>query len=205
MEIVMKTLTPMLLLLLLAGGVLGQDPSNPAAAPGLAVLEKKWRSQVRNPALDEDPLLANEEQRERERDLRQNQRDNAVRARLGLPQQPPPLRIPTPRPAIGDISVQYIYQAKVRNTGTKEVRKLVWDYVFLDASTQAEVGRRRIENKISIRPGKSAELITRTTSPPTGTVSVKQIDKKMREQYAERVEIQRIEYADGSVWERGSN
>jgi hypothetical protein len=193
-----------LLLLLFLTGVYApaQDLSTATDAPGIVVLEKKWRSEVRNPALEEDPLKVNEEQREQERAARQNQADNVIRARLGLPALPPPLPRPSTRPAMGKPTVEYVYQAKIKNTGTKAISRLVWEYVFFDPATQREVGRRRYESKVKIRPGKTESLTARSSSPPTGTVDAAQAGKKMKELYTEKVLIERIEYADGSFWSR---
>ncbi len=206
----MKILNSLLLLLLLAVGVSAQAVSNGADAPGVAVLEKNWRREVRNPMLEEDPMRANIEQEELERAMKQNQRTNAIRASMGLPPVPPPSRVPSARdddraPAPSSLIVLYVYRAKVSNTGSKAIRKLVWEYVFFDPSTQKEVGRRRHENKVNIRPGKSTNLVARSVSPPTGVIDAAQAGKKSRNQYAEQIVIQRIEYADGAVWQRKSN
>ena len=202
----MKFFNLALLLFLGAGIASAQDLKTTAEAPGLSVVEKSWRGQVRNPALEEDPLRANEEQREIERASRQTQRENAIRESLGLPQVPLPATPSTSNEphAPNRPYVLYTYQAKVRNTGTKEVRKLVWEYVFFEPGTQKEVGRRRNENRVNIRPGKTVSVWVRSLSPPTDTISVTQTNKKMRDQYTEQVVIQKVEFADGTVWLRGS-
>lgn len=209
----MKTINSLLLLFLLVGAASAQavsnpPASNPPAAPGLTVIEKNWSRQVRNPLLEQDPMRASAEQLELQRARQQNQRDNAVRASLGLPPLPPPT-VRGPRTLSGetDISsdrpwVEYTYKAKVSNTGSKAIRKLVWEYVFFDPATQKEVGRRRYENKVNIRPGKTSNVIARSLTPPTGTIDANQVGKKPKDQYAEQIVIQRIEYADGTVWLR---
>lgn len=202
----MKILNLLLLLLMLAGVASAQAVSNPPDAPGVAVIEKSWRREIRNLALDEDPFRANREQMELERAVKQNQRENATRANAGLPAVPPPTRAPSSRSGQSEPpTVEYVYRAKVSNTGTKAIRKLVWEYVFFDPSTQREVGRRRNETKVSIRPGKTSNVVGRSASPPAGIVNVSQTGKKPREQYSEQVVIQSIEYTDGSVWQRAEN
>jgi len=208
----MKIINSLLLLLLLVGAASPQAASNPSestptGAPGLTVVEQNWRRQVRNPWMDEDPMRASTDRIELERARQQNMRDNAIRASLGLPPLPPPTRVP--RAGGSDINdmparptVEYIYKAKVSNTGSKAVRRLVWEYVFFDPATQKEVGRRRHENRVNIRPGKTANLTGRSISPPTGAIDAKQAGKKPKDQYSEQVVIVRVEYADGSVWLR---
>src|SRR5918912_1720584 len=160
-EGLMKIIYTALLLFLLTGSVFAQALENPSDAPGITVVEKSWRKEVRYPALEEDPLRPNTEQLELERARRQTQAENAVRARLGLPQLPPPTRVPSMPDNQTDNRpvVEYIYKARVNNTGTKAIRKLVWEYVFFDPATQKEVGRRRHESKVNIRPGKSTNLV----------------------------------------------
>jgi hypothetical protein len=202
----MKIINLVLLLFLLAGGASAQAVSTPSDAPGVAVIEKNWRREMRNPALEEDPLRPNREQAEMERAMKQNQRDNALRNNIGLPPLPPPPRVPSSRSDdTPSLTIEYVYRAKISNTGTKAIRKLVWEYVFFDPSTQREVGRRRNESKVNISPGKTSNVVVRSASPPAGTVNVAQTGKKSQEQYSEQVVIQRIEYADGSVWRRDSN
>jgi hypothetical protein len=103
------------------------------------------------------------------------------------------------------VSVEYLYEAKFMNTGERKIRKLVWEYVFFEPGTQNEVGRRQIESKVSINPGKIGSVAVRSASPPSGIVSVSQTGKKPQEQYSEQVVIKSIEYDDGSVWQRPAN
>jgi hypothetical protein len=202
----MKMIKLLLLLFLLTGTLSAQEASSTSNAPGVTAEARGWRSQIRNPALDEDPLLPSQDRQEQERAIQQNRRDNEVRARLGLPQLPPPV----PRPQINTEpmekpTVEYIYKARVTNNGEKAIRKLVWEYVFFEPGTQKEVGRRRNESKVNIKPGKSSELVVRSISPPTGTIDASRAGKKPKDQYAEQVVIQSIEYSDGTVWQRDKN
>jgi hypothetical protein len=201
----MKVLNLLLMLLLLAGGASAQAVSDRSAASDVAVLQKNWRMQVRNPALDEDPLRINQEQMEIQRAQRAIQRENEIRARQGQP----PLNLPRGTPSRGAMteppSVEYVYEVKFMNTGQRKIRKLVWEYVFLEPGTEREVSRRQFQSKVSIRPGKTGSVVMRSASPPAGTVNVTQTGKKLREQYAEQIVIQSIEYDDGSVWQRPPN
>lgn len=101
--------------------------------------------------------------------------------------KPPPLRY------------AYRYKLTVHNTGTKTVKAIDWDYLFLDPETQAEVGRHQFTSEEKIGPGKKKDLQVLTKSPPGGIVSANKYDS---EGTNERVIIVRIEYTDGSVWQR---
>lgn len=204
----MKALNALLLLLLFSAGALSQTVSKSSDAPGVTVVQKKWRAEIRNPALEEDPFRASNERAQEERDQRDNIRENAVRTRLGLPPVPPPNRTPQPetekRERVSTVYIVYIYEVKVRNDGEKAIRALDWEYVFYEPGTEQEVGRRRFVSKLNISPGKAKSLVIRSASPPTGSINAAKVGKKPRDQYTEQIVINRIEYADGSVWQASS-
>jgi hypothetical protein len=75
--------------------------------------------------------------------------------------------------------------------------------VLFDSDTQAEVGRHEFESKIAIDVGKSKSLLGASDTPPAAVVHVSKSDKETREQYSDRVDIRRVVYEDGTVWERG--
>jgi hypothetical protein len=202
----MKVLNLLVLLFVLAVGASAQVVSDRSEALDVSVLQKKWSMQVRNPALDEDPLRINQEQMELQRAQRVILRENEIRANQGLP----PLNLPRDTPKRGSVmvqppSVEYVYEAKFMNTGQRKIRKLVWEYVFSEPASQREVGRRQFQSKVNIRPGKTASVTMRSVAPPASTVNVTQTGKKLREQYSEQIIIQSIEYDDGSAWQRPSN
>jgi hypothetical protein len=198
----MKALNLALLMLALAPAALSQPAPDAPDAPGLSVTQPKWRQEVRNPALDEDPFRANNDQREIERLKKEINKENNNRARSG---QRDLIRQPRPGSSsivLDDIRVNYIYEVSVANNGDRPIRALVWEYVLVDPETQAEVGKHRFMSEASIRPGKSKRLVGRSTSPPAGIVTVSKAGKPTQAQYFERVVIHGIEYADGTVWER---
>lgn len=203
----MKFLNLLLLLILLAGVCMGQEASTPKTpAPDVIVLENSWKSQQYYPSLDDDPMRPNEEQMEMERRQKQTEADNAIRSSKGMPPLAPPAGSVGRRPRPGPPVTEYVYQAKFQNTGTREIKKLVWEYVFFDPTTQAEIGRRRYESQVSIRPGKSKTVVIRNRVPPTRTINAAQVGKKkLQEQYTQQVVIQSIEYKDGSQWQRPAN
>ena len=96
----------------------------------------------------------------------------------------------------------FMYKTSVRNDGAKAIKSIDWDYIFFDAFTQEETGRRQFTSEEKIGAGKSKELVFTIASPPTQTVSANTLDDKERKNLGERVVIVRIEYADGTVWQR---
>ena len=201
----MKVPGSMLVLLLFALCASAQTPSKVSAGPEVTVLEKKWRMDVRNPALEKNPLRGIQAREQEVAQQKADARANENRVRMGLPTLPPRVRVPTPETGRRGFFVTYIYEVKVRNTGVKGIRTLTWEYEFLEPGTEQVVGRLRMVSKINLSPGKTRNVVVRTADSPTGTVDATKADKKSSEQYAERIVIRSVSYADGSVWQATSN
>lgn len=201
----MKTLKLALLIILLAGSAAAQVPSSASGAPDVTVLKVSWRRVSRsNPRLDEVPP------RNPERTLRMavnTARINAANSARsqGIDRLPVLLDVPsipysppTVRPWAG-----FIYEFTIKNTGSKIIRKLVWEYSFTDPVTQRTVGRRQFKSSVKILPGMTAKLVARSSLPPVGTINAARAGQNSPDQSPEQMVIQRIKYADGSVWQRG--
>lgn len=201
----------LLMALLLAGSAAAQTetPAQTAAPEtethGVSVVKARWQKRFYNPALDEDPLRAANDARQLERERRETQRANTVLNKMGRERLP----LPT-QPANGSGGIPpneprnfYLYEVKFGNGGTKKVRSLIWVYVLFDPATQREVGRHSFESKADISAGKTKSLLGFSTTPPAAVVDVSKSDKEKPGQYSERVEIHRVVYEDGTVWERG--
>lgn len=194
----MKALWFGLALLFFTSVASAQVSSGKAATPDVIVLQKKWREEYRNAALEEDPFKAQSERDQEDRARINTDRQNEIKKQQGMPTTPPP--DPKFSNRARGISVAYIYEVKFKNTGAKDIRALTWEYVFFDPATNREVGRRRFVSKVSIAPGKTKTVVERSSSPPTGSIDAAKAGKKSQDQYAEQVIIQSIGYADGSEW-----
>ena len=189
-----------------AYGFLGSaQPSDKSTTSNVTVVDKKWRIDVRNPALDKDPVADMQERDNAERQRKATERMNETLAERGMPgtttHVPDPDRKARPR----GIQVTYVYELKLTNTAEKTIRTLIWEYVFFEPGTETEVGRRRFVSKVSISPGKTTNLVMRSAAPPATTVDARQAGKKPREQYSEQIVIQSVQYDDGSFWRSKSN
>ncbi|MBC7929543.1 MAG: hypothetical protein H7Z38_03150 [Rubrivivax sp.] len=163
----------------------------------IVVLQKNWRVDVRNSALDEDPFSANSEFSDAQRAQKVSDLQNIIRARGGESREPPPPRVSKNKSSSPRRSETYIYRTKIKNAGLKTIRVVDWGYVFIDPDTQQELGLHRYINKVKIRPGQNSDLVGRSASPPTSIVNVKNAGKEPSEQ----IVIYRVEYDDGSVWQ----
>jgi hypothetical protein len=94
-------------------------------------------------------------------------------------------------------STRYAYELKVRNTGSKPIRGIRWDYVFTDPNTHEEIGRRRFYSPVTLRPKQTRKLEGITRSAPTAVVSAKASQ-------SERVVIECVIESDGSTWRQKS-
>jgi hypothetical protein len=204
----MKFLQMLLLLILSAGSLAAQDASKPMGAPDVEVVQVSWRRVDRNPKLDDATLAPNPERALR-MEVNAARINSANSARMNQPGPvPPPVLLsvpplpdspPTVRPWSG-----YIYEFKVRNTGTKTIRRVAWEYSFSDPITKRKVGRRNYKSKVKILPGMTANLVVRSSLPPIGTIDAKRAGLGQQDQSPDQMIIQKIEYTDGSVWQRGS-
>jgi hypothetical protein len=96
----------------------------------------------------------------------------------------------------------FTYKVSLQNKGAKEIVAIDYDYVFYDAISQEELGRREFRSEQKIAPGKTREIKYLIPTPPARRISVHALNKKERDGLAERIEIVGILYADGTSWER---
>jgi hypothetical protein len=90
---------------------------------------------------------------------------------------------------------KYTAKATVKNTGTKAIKAVSWDYVFTDEKERKELKRYRLQSKQQILPGETQTLAS--------TVGLDPKDKTRHITTGKQsVEITKLEYADGSVWKK---
>lgn len=96
----------------------------------------------------------------------------------------------------------FVYKTTVKNLSDKAIKSIDWDYVFFDRETETELGRREFTSEEKISPRKAKELTVTITKPPTQTISLTALNTGERKSLVERVVIMRIDYTDGTVWQR---
>jgi hypothetical protein len=200
----MKTLILLALAFLCSGLCAAQTVPAEQTAPGVVVLESSFRGRpTGNPRLDEDPLLALEDQQESERIRTEVSRKNAIRVSAGKLTEPLPSRNAPDRPALPRAAYPYLYtyKSKIMNTGVKKISGIMWEYVLTEPSTGRELGRHQFRSKVSVGPGKRQTLYGYSTLSPISTVDARAAGEE-NAQLSGQVVIKAIIYKDKSFWER---
>jgi hypothetical protein len=96
----------------------------------------------------------------------------------------------------------FVYKTTIKNSSPKSIKSIDWDYIFLERGTETEIGRQQFTSEEKIASGKTKELIVTITKPPTQTISLTALNKNERESLDGRVIVVRIDYADGTSWQR---
>jgi hypothetical protein len=96
----------------------------------------------------------------------------------------------------------YAYRVKVQNLGAKAVEVVFWEYQFEETTNPSNLTRRQFLCGVQIKGGKEKELQAFGGSGPAGVVSAESLAKGAANPFTERVRINRVEYADGTIWQR---
>lgn len=96
----------------------------------------------------------------------------------------------------------FAYRVKVQNASRKVVEIVFWEYQFTDRSNPANAVSRQFLCGVQIKPDKEKELAVFSTSGPGDLVSAGSLENRSESPFEERVLINRVEYADGTIWQR---
>jgi hypothetical protein len=102
-----------------------------------------------------------------------------------------------PKPVDG-----FAYRTKVHNASANAIEIIFWEYQFKESAVASPLLRRQFLCGVAIKAGKDRELQAFSLSGPQGVVSVNILAKKPDSPGAEQVIINRVEFADGSIWQR---
>ena len=92
----------------------------------------------------------------------------------------------------------FAYKIKVQNRGPKGIDIVFWEYQFNDPADPSLLARRQFLCGANISADKSKELEGFSLSGP-GVVNVNTLAKAENK---EKAVINRVEYSDGSIWQR---
>ena len=96
----------------------------------------------------------------------------------------------------------FIYQAKIRNASTKTIEILFWEYQFKELANPANVSSREFLCGVNIKPDKEQELSVFSTFSPSDLISAGSLDNKTGNIFEEKILINRVDYADGTILQR---
>lgn len=100
----------------------------------------------------------------------------------------------------GRLPVFYVYALKLKNIGSKTIEGIAWDYLFIDPTSNAELGNHQFLSYARIPTDKTAKLEAQLRSPPTRVVRSSDSTKGARSKLIERSVVQCVLYADNTVW-----
>jgi hypothetical protein len=97
---------------------------------------------------------------------------------------------------------EYLYEVKIKNTSVKIVAAIEWEYLFIEPDTGQVLGRHSFTTLQRIKPGERKTLRESSVSQPFKVISVASLRQYANYGFEERIEIQSVIYADGSVWQK---
>jgi hypothetical protein len=159
----------------------------------LVILKFSWSQHLNRPNWDRDLYrtaneAARDERNEREAKRRPTPRPKEV---LTLPEVMPD--------QAATATKGFQYRVTIKNSGRKTIRVIEWEYVFLQPETEKVEMRHPFMSRKKIEPGETKELLQFSTAPPTPVI---RSGGEATPSFVERVIITRIEYGDGSLWQR---
>jgi hypothetical protein len=196
----MKSVIILLIVAALGATFSARQSGDSEVTADVIILKFRWNSYVSRPDWDKDVHktlneAANNDRQAREQQRRQTPRPDEV---MKLPE------VKSDEPTPGTKGFQY--RVTVKNNGKKTIRAVGWDYLFVvvkeDAKEPQEESRHSFASHQKIKPGESKELLHFSTTPPTRVINAEATGGEKPLPFLERVVINRIEYSDGSVWNR---
>ena len=189
-----------------------QDPPSDQTAP-VAVVSFKWYKDRRVHEAADTPVVAQRAPNVMERQNRNYERQKRVNDTGGM-RDPNENTIEARSAALESIVQQsreekpppvdgFTYEAKIQNKSTKLVKTVFLEFQFTEKTNPANTSRRQFICRAKMKPEKLEELRAFSLVAPSGVVSVGTLKKKSHaDDFDERVRINRVEYDDGTIWQR---
>jgi len=96
----------------------------------------------------------------------------------------------------------YLYQVKIQNLSPKVIQNVFWEYRFIEVDNSTNVTQRRFMCGGEIKPERQKDLQIFSLVGPSEVVNVKNLAKGTGKGFRAAVIINRVEYSDGTFWER---
>lgn len=198
-----KTFGLFVLLLICGAGhaSVGQETSTP-----VVVIKFSWEKERIRPRPSMATLASQDEL------IQQSRREQQLAAARNAQQKGTSSRLETQNVNHQDAKIKaqqtelprdgYRYKVSLRNEGVKTVKSIDWDYYFVDPNTHQELARHQFTSDETIKPGKSKEVSVLYLKPPVKTLGAQSLGKKETSLLTAQVVIVRLQFSDGSVWQR---
>jgi len=104
----------------------------------------------------------------------------------------------------GEDVAGFVYSASVRNDSGKNVKVVFWEYRFTEKAKPENVSRRQFICGVNLKKSDKMELSAFSRIGPSDTVDAASLAKSNGNVFDERVQVNRVEFSDGTVLQRGS-
>lgn len=97
----------------------------------------------------------------------------------------------------------FVYKVKLQNTSSKTVKNFYWEYQVVESANPQNLSARQFfcASQIKADQQRSFEVYS-LTPPTTAVISATTLGGDGKNAFAEKAVINRIEFKDGSVWQR---
>jgi len=96
----------------------------------------------------------------------------------------------------------FSYQLRLKNESAKQIEVVFWEYQFIDPAAPEVPVRRQFLCGLNLKTGREKDLTAFSLSGSSKVVSAQSLAEKTEKPPQERVLINRVEYADGTIWQR---
>lgn len=98
------------------------------------------------------------------------------------------------------VADRYEYTARIRNAADKLIDVIFWEYEFTDPANGSSSTRRQFLCGVKIKPNKEVELQAFSLLGPSQVIQA--ATNKPASLLQEKVVINRVEFTDGTIWQR---
>lgn len=98
----------------------------------------------------------------------------------------------------------YTYLANVKNSSEKPIAVVFLEYRFAELANPANVVRRQFLCSINLKPGDKKSLAVFSLLGPSDVLDTESLAKTTEKIFDEKVIVNRVEYADGTLRQRGN-
>jgi len=96
----------------------------------------------------------------------------------------------------------FTYEVRFKNSETKQAQTIFWEYQFKETADPQNTSRRRFICGVKIKPDHEKLVQVFSTLAPGNVINLTNLTRRSGKQFDESVVIDRIEYEDGSLWQR---